>query len=367
METVRDYSLERLAESGKFDQASAAYARYFLMLSEEAGNAFFAPDEVAWFQWFAAERDNLRGVLAWSLDRDVELGLRIAGALRRYLVMDGHYSEWRSWIDDALTRTSLVAPRVRSHGIFAAAWLVMHQGILPAAIDRCQEGLVIARALGDLSLIWVGVACLGLCELARGDASAATALFEEGLDICGKLGEAPFRGGVLYCLGLAMQMRGDYDQARERMEEAVEVLRAQGERYTVGSTLRSLGGIALSQGDYDRARARFQEGLRAALVAYHREGVASALEGIAGTRLAKGDLEGAARLRGAADAVHDELHGPTNGDDDIPFARLPHVSPHLRVIATELNEPRWKAARDEGYRAPVEQAVDDALEEWEAG
>jgi tetratricopeptide (TPR) repeat protein len=179
---------------------------------------------------------------------------------------------------------------------------------------------------------------------------------EEGLDLCHTLGETHLRGSLVYGLGLAAQIQGEHSLARERMEEAVRLFREQGESVSIGSAQRALGSIALGQGDFRAALASFQDGLQTALRANHRDGIAIALEGIAASLAVLGRLEAAARVWGAAEAVHESIHGRA-ASAETPFARIPHFSPHLDAISAHFAEPGWRTAQAEGHAASLEETL----------
>lgn len=365
LETIREYARERLAEQGESEVARRSLAHYVLALAEEAWRDRFCANEAIMFRRLDAERDNVREVLTWTAEHDVELFLAIAGSIYRYWIIDGHYSQWRDWIEQVLTKNSSIAPRVRSHAAIAIGWLALHEGQIDTAAERYQEGITIARTISDLSLVWAAVEGLGMVEVCQGHGAQAATFFEEGANLCHQMGEMHLMGTSLYGLGLAFQVDQEYGQARSCIEEAVTIFNAHGERYTIGAALRALGGIALLQGAYAEALTRYRDGLHAAAYVHHREGIASALDGIATALAALGKIETAARLWGAAEGVHAELFGPAMPDDHVPLARLPHLSPHLRTISTHFAEPRWVAAQAEGYAAPLEETI-ASLEDIEA-
>lgn len=358
LETIREYALERLEERGEFDRASAAYARYYLTLAEDSRKHLFRAGEATYLRRLAAERDNIRAVLGWALEHDIELGLRMGGALVRFWNLDGHYHDWRRLIEQALAAGSEAALPVRGQALVTAGWMALQQGDIAAAVDRYQEARTIGRDLGDQLLVLAVIPGLGQATLARGDIAAAMALFREGVDICHEQGATHMLAPLTYGLGMAFQLQGDQNLAREHLEESVTLFKAHGERFSIGSALRALGGIALAQGDLEEARVCFHDGLQAALVAKHRDGIAVALEGIAAVLAALGQWERAARLWGAAEAVHEGLHGVTARDAQIPFVRLPQLSPHLSAISAHFSAPGWKAAQAEGYAAPLEDVID---------
>jgi len=235
--------------------------------------------------------------------------------------------------------------------------MALQQGDITAALGRYQEAQAIGRELGDQLLVLTVIPGLGQATLARGDIAAAIALFREGIDLCHEQGVTYMLGSLVYGLGMAFQLQGDLDLARAHLNESVTLFKAHGERVSIGSALRALGGIALTQRKFEDARMWFQDGLQAALVNKHPDGIAVALEGLAVALAALGQWERAARLWGAAEALHERVHGVTPRDAPILFVRLPQLSPHLSAISAYFNEPGWKAAQAEGHATPLEEVI----------
>lgn len=365
LETIRHYALAQLREYNELDQACAWYARCMVALAEQAELELWEADQLTWFRRLLSERDNLRAVLAWSLDHDLELGLRISGALQKFWNLDGHYREWRGWIESMLEASREVAPGVLSKTLTVAGWLAMHDGDLSSALDRSSAGLALARQVEDHSMIQNAALSLGLVHLGRGEILQAVDLFEEGIAMQKPLGATHLLGQCVYGLGLVAQMRGDYDTARRYFEQSVVTDRSRGEVLIVSSPLRALGGIDLAQGQFESARRRFGAALQNSQIIQYRDGIKISLEGMAASLAALGQMERAARLWGALGAMHEEIYGPSVGDDAIPFARLPHLSPHMTTLAPYFNEPGWKAAQAEGHAMSLEQAIAEALQDIE--
>jgi len=66
LETVREFALEQLVESGEDDAVRAAHAAYFLALAELAAPQLYTEHQQMWLERLHAEQANLRLVLAWS-------------------------------------------------------------------------------------------------------------------------------------------------------------------------------------------------------------------------------------------------------------------------------------------------------------
>jgi predicted ATPase len=88
LETLRAYGTGLLAGAGERDQADAALAVHAL---EVAGQAAAEVETIAGEQeagrWLDAEDATMRQVLAWAVDRDTALALRLAAALAPWWMM----------------------------------------------------------------------------------------------------------------------------------------------------------------------------------------------------------------------------------------------------------------------------------------
>jgi non-specific serine/threonine protein kinase len=356
LETIRAYVLERLEDHGESGPAHAAWARFYLYLSEQAAGAAWGPGEAGYLRRLAVERDNLQAVLAWTLEHNVELGLRIAGALVRFWNIDGHYAGTRSWIEQALASGPRTQSPVRARALITAGWMALQEGDIGAALRRLEESLAMARALGATLLICQVIPALGFTRLSGGDPVSAVTLFEEGLDLARTQGATRLLGTMLYGLGLAAQVQGDLDRAHVLLAEAVTHFRAHGECVSIGSALRALGEIALAGGNFKAARDWFEDGLQVALRINHRDGIAIALEGTAAALTGNGNPKLAARLWGAAEALHEDIHG-VQDEARVPFARLPLLTPHLDSVYVHITQPQWQAAQAEGHDAPLAETL----------
>ncbi|MES2463123.1 MAG: BTAD domain-containing putative transcriptional regulator, partial [Armatimonadota bacterium] len=109
LETVRQYSRDRLFESGDIEAVRGRHRNYFVALAEEAEPHLTGPEQVSWLNRLEAEHDNLRAVLdacaapevnsetkaADGEEASAELGLRLAGALAWFWYTRGYLSEGR--------------------------------------------------------------------------------------------------------------------------------------------------------------------------------------------------------------------------------------------------------------------------------
>src|SRR6202035_4475665 len=97
-----------------------AHANYYLKLAEETEQKLRSAQQVIWLEQLAREQDNLRTALRWLVEREeVEMALRLSGALCQFWAMRGHLSEGRQWLEGILSGSILerVSMRVRAKAL----------------------------------------------------------------------------------------------------------------------------------------------------------------------------------------------------------------------------------------------------------
>ncbi|HTU09051.1 MAG TPA: AfsR family transcriptional regulator, partial [Trebonia sp.] len=101
LETIREYALERLADSGDWVGAHDRHAAYFLALAEPAAADLAGPGQLAWLDRLETEHDNLWAAVSWlaghgPLDQAVHLVMVTA----RFWWLRGHAAELARLGDD---------------------------------------------------------------------------------------------------------------------------------------------------------------------------------------------------------------------------------------------------------------------------
>jgi len=353
LETLRQFALERLVERGELDEARARHARYYLTLAEQAAHEISGPEQGAWLERLDVERDNVRGVLEWSLEHaDGEVALRIGVCLWRYWERRGDFSEGRAWLQRALERAASAAPELRSAGLHGAGHLAWRQRDLATSEGLHSEALGLCRARGDER--GVARAFYGLARVAgsQGDYAAALAFAEDSLAIQRRLGNHNDVALVLNVMGEIARSRGDYAQAGAMNEESLALFRETGEVLGIQIELHNLGYVARRQADEARSARLFAESLELSRQFGIRMGIASCLGGLAGGAVCLGQHELAARLFGAAEALREAIAFPMEVIDRAELDR------DVAALREELQPAALAAAWAEGRSMSVDQAIE---------
>ena len=91
----------------------------------------------------------MRAALSWALERkEVEVALRLGGALWWFWSVRGYHSEGRRWLEEALAIEGRGSPEVRAMALAGVGALALEQGDLDRAQEACEEGLELLDARG---------------------------------------------------------------------------------------------------------------------------------------------------------------------------------------------------------------------------
>src|SRR2546421_1504074 len=107
LETIREYALERLADSGEVEAIEQRHAMYYLILAEHGDPELFGQQQHLWVNRLTRDSENLRAALLWLYGRrqHQEPLLRLAGSLGWFWYMCGRLSEGMLWLEHALRET----------------------------------------------------------------------------------------------------------------------------------------------------------------------------------------------------------------------------------------------------------------------
>jgi predicted ATPase/class 3 adenylate cyclase len=284
LETVRAYAAARLDAAGEETATRDRHRDHFLILAEEAEVHCGLADEREWTTVVAREYPNLQAALSWSSERrDTEALARIAAGLIVFWSSHGPVDEGNHWLDAALDAgADLPAPQ-RAKALFGRAWLATMDWDPTTILARGEEGLALARQLGDGRLI-------GRCSIALGALSAltgdTTATIEEGIDEARRADDRWALAAGLLWLG-AWYIQQDPPKARTLFEEGVRV-GADSNRMAANTCLANLGGALCFEGRLDEARSVLNQALHDAEASHDPWAVGAALAFLASTAAYRG-------------------------------------------------------------------------------
>ncbi|MGH2616399.1 MAG: ATP-binding protein, partial [Thermomicrobiales bacterium] len=221
LETIREFALERLAESDDGETIRAAHARFFAEVAAEIDAARTGLADPRFADQIAAEGGNLRAALVWLQSAgDPGATLHMAASLWSLWLEHGAVTEGRALLEECLAR-----PDARDD-LFA--W---------------------ARAAATLAML----------AQVHGDHARVAEWSSAALKIS-QAHDARGAGMALTARGLDAMVRGDFRQARHDLSQALNTFRVVRDPRSGSWALRHLASIAFRTGEGD-ALALAKEGL----------------------------------------------------------------------------------------------------------
>jgi tetratricopeptide (TPR) repeat protein len=326
LETIREYAIERLEESGELDELRRRHAHHFLGLAEAAASMLHSAEQGVWLERLELEHDNLRAALGWcqeavgsgqwivdspaesgpgtslplselTTNHDppstaVEIGLRLAGALWPFWYVHGYWTEGRERLE------SLLAPSAAPGGGEENSGSQVEVSALPDGERRAVPplGPVARREPWARALDGAGV-----LAHTQGDYAAARAYLEESLAIRRELCRQGERDGPqghadsLNLRGLLAIDEQEYEAAQKLLEEALSLL-SDHDHLRRGKVLHNLALVASRRGSPEEAQRLYEAALQHGRSAGDVRREAETLANLGVLAHNAGDLSAARRL-----------------------------------------------------------------------
>jgi predicted ATPase/class 3 adenylate cyclase len=266
LETIRQYSRERLVEAGASAEIRHRHLAYFVALAERIGERLLGADMAAALKELDPELDNIRAAVEWGLEEDVASAMRICLAVAVY----GHTRslaegfELLSRAAEAVDRlpdgeNSALAARILAAGA-NAAWMV---GRAPQGAKWAERAFVIAERIGDRRGRYEALKERAMTLVFMGREEDALPRADEAVRIAEEFDD--WRSIAFIHAGLAQweAERGDAAAAAIRLASATAAAHRSGSPEAIAFAELSHGRVAGFSRRLDEARAAFARSIDA--------------------------------------------------------------------------------------------------------
>ncbi len=371
LETMRQFALERLAESGEQHAMRERHLTCFLALVLAAKAQLEGPAQGAWLKRLDRDRDNLFAALAWCdhADDGAVRGLKLVNALPRFWLSRGRLVQGHHAYLDALARVHAEGNdhaeaeeynRLRCEGLLHAGRLCGYRGLDHDSATFLGESILCARQSGFTDLLSSALSHLGFVRLSLQDRTGARVLLEEAIMLARQSGNA----AVLVSLAATSlaeleRIEGNLPAAEALYEEGLHHVRATGDRLRTMIGLNNLAMVAIAAGNGDDRRARMMliESLAISDELDSRRGRLVVMEVCAGLAAHLGQWELVACFDGAAD-IHTVQMGRRRDIADAAF-----LAPLIERARVALGGEGYASAEAAGRALSYDDAV-AAMQEW---
>src|SRR5215203_655623 len=357
LETVREFALERLEESGKGEASRRRLAAWCLALAEAAQPELIGGSmQSRWVGLLDNELPNIRAAVNWLLERGEG-----RTALRLLTSAEDYWSRRRPnnvelcrWLTAALAAAPEAPAADRTVAHYLLALVNSTLGNEEEAAMHAQQLLSAAQESGDPAALGLAQYGVGMVWEFRGHSEQAAAALAEAVPLLQGAGNVVLAAWAQADLADILVWRGDLATGVLMLDEALARLRQTGADWLILLVLNQRGHAALAEGDLPHAAGCFTESITEARSTQQTRTILGAVHGLAGVALALGQAERAARLLGAVGAAREALG----------MGQITQKHHGERITANTraaLDVADFEAAWSAGRMLTLEEAVAEAL------
>jgi non-specific serine/threonine protein kinase len=367
LQTVQEYSLARLAESGEEDTVRHRHLTHFLAVASAAAQGLTGPDQAKFLDQLEAAYPNIRAALEFAYLEGgrggacLGDGLRLAAALSPLWQQRGSLAEGILQLDRLLAcddmQQRVTAPQIRASAVLAACTLACFQGDYARTAELARHGIELCTPLGDHRGLARAHRFLGETSLALGHYAAAEPHFERQRAEASLVGDVSGQADAYNMLGQSARYRGEFGRSQRLLWQSVKFAQAASNPSTVGVALSSLGETARDAGRPVQARRLYGAALRRHAALGNKRHMAYEFEGLAAAAsLEHAGLKALVYL-GAAQALRDDTGGL------LPPAEQAILDRILAPALIPLSAAERRDALSQGRNQPLAVTVTQALAE----
>ena len=402
LETIRQYSRERLFETEEVEAIRDRHLAYYAQLSEEIERGLQGPGRKLWVQRSEAEQENLRTAIEWGLARKPESALRIAANLAVGIAFGGYSVEGFRWLRDDMrameSTMSVLPPPLRAKFLGALANTYISFGRERDAYKYAEQSIALYRQLDDKSGLasallvgslpleasgklveaetalkealaltqsdendflgaWALNSLAGVTAKLHGDIQAAWKFTEEAIRLINDPDMDWHLANAYEMRGFLASYSNRYEESRRLFEKAKDAYQSVGAHFNVLLSKSNLAHLERQFGHHKQALERYRE----TIIGFREMGqlgaVAHQLECFGFLALAGDQYERALKLLAAADALRKKVSSPMNPEEQTYFDEQINVL-HQKLDAHQFNQI-WTTGR----ALTMEQALEFALGE----
>ncbi len=356
LETIRQFSLDKLRESASYDRVRIRHGEYYLALAETRNPAIPIPGDFEWIERISPDQENFRLALTtFEATGEYRNLLRLAIAMFDYWLVRGLADEASYWLEHALASDpgapdSRVADACSALGTFA--WF---RGRYPEAAHWYEREMELVRDAGNDYALAVALIDMSMLAYRTGELELAAEQAVEALNLLLSIGSQapvalPMASLVYSILGDITVVQGEFGQAIGYFKRAAEHFEQEiastqqiaHYEWLLSDALGGLGASLIQSGDPQGAADAYLKGLQIGMRNNNLHHSASNLLGLSCVAARDGQFERSALLLGTSNELRRRIQGVVYPRDESILAQSQEI---LRV---NLDAPSLQHLRERG-------------------
>lgn len=402
LETIREYALEKLSESGEEESLQRRFLDFYTNLAKQAELNYRNKEQLHWFRLMEEERANLRAAFDYGLHKnDFESVKHLIGTAFWLWFFRGSWSEGQFWVESALAKSpkGQDEPEARllmALGLFHylqdnypqaeialsqsmaiwyelrdpwwSAFVLVFIGLIKrsydhqAATDLFRESLEYARKSNDSWILAYVMWTIGENELFLENLAEARRFLSESLQFSQIIGDKLLRTEVLRVIGETRDAEGEYFDAIRFYEESLGIMQLFGITTNIATLYNDLGRAAQLSKETDLAAHYFTQAMEWSLRQGKKSSIVLAIAGLGAVAMARGQTRRAVCLFASSTYLSANI-GAKSYLFEEGNRQAKWLSGILRSAQAELSEEDFLTANAEGQAMTLERSVSYALQE----
>ena len=296
LETLRQFSLDQLVDSGEIDDVSRRHADHFLAYAEKAEPLLETSEMAEWLNRLEVDHDNLRAALEWLHESGDSSGaLRLTIALSVWFwFLHRHHEEAYQWHQRTLAAAVDEPDELLGRAYAKGSMQAVRIRDFERATDWAQTALRLAGDTGDERSQVIALWTLGDAAIKDYDFETALHHFHQALSKAEESGDEIWICRVCSFICWMLQSSARVEEAREFAERSLAVGRNAGWPMGIAEAADTTAEFAIRDGDFVRAFDLASEALAIELTLNDPWNIFGVHATFALAQRLKGDAKGAA-------------------------------------------------------------------------
>lgn len=316
LETIREYALECLRNSGEEEMIRQTHAEHYLALAKTLELKMMGGEPPRGVAWVECEFENFRAAFNWFLAmQDAERALEMSSALCAFWLQSST-TEGYCWVQQALDccqqSITKVQTDTRAWAVHTAAILEYYRNNWSQADRFAAESLKLFQATDNTCGIARVLITQGIGALLQGQYAVVHAVASESLRVLKKTPYIWLSAEALLLLAYSCYFQGDHLQAYTVGKEGLKLSRQTGGLYTMIRAVHAYALFANAQGNSAVVQTMYEEMMRitrAAIETNDSSPIALCLVGLGAIAALQKRSTWAAGLWGKAKALYRRRDG----------------------------------------------------------